>query len=46
MCLNYTFRMKLLLRLGFRVGLPLVGQDLNVTEGRPPEVLPCPPPCG
>ena len=38
--------MKALLRLGLRVGLPFVGQDLNVTEGRPPEVLPWPPPWG
>jgi len=34
------------LRFGFRVGWPFVGQDLNVTEGRPPDVFPCPPPCG
>jgi len=36
----YTFRIKALLRLGFRVGCPLVGHDLNVTDGRPPEVFP------
>jgi len=35
-----TFRIKALLRLGFRVGCPFVGQDLKVTEGRPPEVFP------
>ena len=23
-----------------RVGCPLVGQELNVTEGRPPDVFP------
>ncbi len=28
------------LRLGLRVGCPFVGQDLNVTDGRPPEVFP------
>jgi len=33
-------------RFTCRVGCPFVGQDLNVTDGRPPEVLPCPPPCG
>jgi len=38
--------MKLFLRFLFRVGCPLVGHDLKVTDGRPPEVLPCPPPCG
>ena len=38
--------MSLFLRRTCRVGCPFVGQELNVTEGRPPEVLPCPPPCG
>ena len=33
-------------RFLFRVGWPFVGQDLNVTDGRPPDVLPWPPPCG
>ncbi len=42
----FLIRISLFLRLGLRVGLPLVGQALNVTDGRPPEVLPCPPPCG
>jgi len=36
----------LFLRLGLRVGCPFVGQDLKVTDGRPPEVFPCPPPWG
>jgi len=31
---------------GFLVGCPLVGQENGVTEGRPPFVFPCPPPCG
>jgi len=32
--------MNIFLRLTLRVGLPFVGHDLNVTDGRPPEVLP------
>ncbi len=32
--------MKAQRRLELRVGCPFVGQDLKVTEGRPPEVLP------
>lgn len=39
-------RICLFFRFGLRVGCPFVGQALKVTEGRPPEVLPCPPPCG
>src|SRR5688572_19359612 len=30
----------------FRVFLPLVCRPQGLTEGRPPEVLPSPPPCG
>ncbi len=35
-----AIRISEFLRLTLRVGCPLVGQDLKVTEGRPPEVLP------
>jgi len=31
-------------RFILRVGCPFVGHDLKVTDGRPPDVLPCPPP--
>jgi len=31
---------------GDRVGCPFVGREYGVTEGRPPFVLPWPPPCG